>query len=139
MVWTCKVITNQHPVYKIQYKSCKGNVEKWITRDKLRRCEKSTTHEELVYPDKATETEQPESELLRATIFEDMNPPELNDRGHEINIERDASQNSEIQRELNEEDDNLNLAEHSYNLRGNVRVPERLGHYYCHPCLYVYF
>ena len=35
----CKVITNQHPVYKIGYKSYKGNVEKWITCDKLRRCE----------------------------------------------------------------------------------------------------
>ena len=64
-----------------------------------------------------------------------MNPPELNDRGNEIYIEGDAPQNLEIQRELNEEDDNLCLAEHSYNLRRNVRVPERLGQYYSHTCL----
>ena len=40
----CKVITNQQPVYEIQYKSCNRNVGKWIIRDKLRRCEKSTTY-----------------------------------------------------------------------------------------------
>ena len=98
----CKVITNQHPLYKNGYQSSKGNVEKWIICDKLSRCEKSTTYQDLIYSDKPMETKQRESEILRTTIFEDMNP-ELRDRDNDINIEGDAPQNLEIQRDLNEE------------------------------------
>ena len=45
--WTgpCKILATQHPVYKIEYHDEKGKcLGKWLTRDKLGRCEKGAIY-----------------------------------------------------------------------------------------------
>ena len=86
------------------------------------------------------ETEQRESEILRTTIFEDMNP-ELRDRDNDIDVEGDTLLKTKKYRgperknphQIEEESGNLSR---TYNFRRNVRVPERLGQYYS--CLFCF-
>ena len=58
----CKVVTKQHPVYKIEYRNDNGNaVEKWVTRDKICRCEKSAVYRNIYKPDiKSDNQKEPE-------------------------------------------------------------------------------
>ena len=69
-----------------QCRNDNGNiVEKWVTRDKIRRFEKSAVYQNIYRPDVKTDNEE---ELARVTVFDDVVPaPDNDNRDNDINIE----------------------------------------------------
>ena len=43
----CKILTQKHPVYEIEYTRMNKKCRKWITRDKLRRCENNVVYQDI--------------------------------------------------------------------------------------------
>ena len=124
--WTgpCKILVTQHPVYKIEYHDEKGKcLGKWLTRDKLGRCEKGAIYPTITRPTYLTNNEIEDEN--KVTIFDDIVTP----HGEQLRV-AELAPNMEpyIPNVPNITDNNENANQaRRYELRRNVRAPERLG------------
>ena len=132
--WTgpCKILVTQHPVYKIEYHDEKGKcLGKWLTRDKLGRCEKGAMYPTITRPTYLTNNEIEDEN--KVTIFDDIVTP----HGEQLRV-AELAPNMEpyIPNVPNIMDNNENENQaRRYELRRNVRAPERLGLYIDHTYL----
>ena len=99
-----KVISAKHPVYEIEINNDRTQ-SKWLTRDKLRRCEKGVIHPKR-----------------KPDLVEINNKIERNE-----DIESDSDSDSSIERNENEPRGNVR-----YELRRNINLPDRYGDYIVH-------
>ena len=103
----CEVISEKHPVYEIKFeKKCK-QMTKWITRDKLRRCESTARY----VVKKETYNLKRKNEVEESSrIFEDVEDEQC---------EQTFVRNNR-----------------RYNLRENIEVPERYGRPYTYSIIF---
>ena len=99
----CKAISAKHAVYEVQINNDQMQ-SKWLTRDKLRRCEKGVIHPKR-----------------KPDLVEISNKIERNE-----DIESDSHSDSSVERNENEPRANV-----IYELRRNINLPDRYGGLYC--------
>ena len=101
-----KILLEKHPVQEIQI----NGKSKWLTRDKLRKCEQSIS-------DKNGQVDNVNRDY------------DITDQTEHVQIEIDSDSDSEA-----EDNDHNNSAHQNerYNLRRHVDIPERYGDYVMH-------